>query len=193
MPDVIPPSDRLLDAVVDLLVADGYEGISIRRVATAAGVSIGAVQHHYATKDALLAAAMQRVSDHFQQRLEGRVGPGTAPAAALRAVAEGLLGAEEGDRAGIVVWITRLARAAVHEPTAQLHRRDWAQVEDLLAHLVVAARPDRAGAARDDAAALLALLDGLATAQAVEPVRMGAERARELLARHLDALLGGPA
>ena len=42
MPDVNGPSDRLLDCVLDLLVAEGYEGISIRRVATAAGVSIGA-------------------------------------------------------------------------------------------------------------------------------------------------------
>jgi AcrR family transcriptional regulator len=192
VPSVPALFDRLLDVVVDLLVADGYEGISIRRVAAAAGVSIGAVQHHFATKDALLAAAMQRISEQFQERVQGRIGAGTAPGPALRAVADGLLGAGEDERAGTVVWIARLARAAVHEPTAQVHRREWAEVEDLLARLLAAARPDRAATARDDAGALLALLDGLATAQAVEPARMGAERARALLAEHLDRLLGPP-
>ena len=87
MPDVNGPSDRLLDCVLDLLVADGYEGISIRRVATVAGVSIGAVQHHFPTKDALLAAAMDRVSRQFQERLERRLAPGAGPAEVLRAVA----------------------------------------------------------------------------------------------------------
>ena len=36
---------------------------------------------------------------------------------------------------------------------------------------------------------LLALLDGLAGAVAVEPGRVPAERAEALVARHLDALL----
>ncbi len=194
MPGVSQPSARLLDAVVELLVAEGYEGISIRRVAAAAGVSIGAVQHHFATKDALLAAAMDRVGEQFRARLGERVGPGTPPATSLRAVAGELLGAGPERRPASVVWLARLARAAVHEPTAQLHRREWAEVEGLLARLVAAARPDLGGsAARDEATVLLALLDGLAGALAVEPARVPDERGRALLARHLDALLGGPA
>ena len=190
MPDVTEPSDRLLDCVLDLLVAEGYEGISIRRVATAAGVSIGAVQHHFATKDALLAAAMDRVSQQFQERLERRIAPGSGPAEWLRAVADELVSTGEERRPASVIWLVRMARAAVHEPTAEVHRREWQQVEDLLAQLVAAARPDLAEeVVRDEATVLLALLDGLAGAVAVEPGRVPAERAEALVARHLDALL----
>ncbi len=190
MPDVTEPSDRLLDCVLDLLVAEGYEGISIRRVATAAGVSIGAVQHHFATKDALLAAAMDRVSQQFQERLERRIAPGAGPAEWLRAVADELVSTGEERRPASVIWLVRMARAAVHEPTAEVHRREWQQVEDLLAQLVAAARPDLAEqVVRDEATVLLALLDGLAGAVAVEPGRVPAERAEALVARHLDALL----
>jgi hypothetical protein len=83
-----------------------------------------------------------------------------------------------------------MARAAVHEPTAEVHRREWQQVEDLLAQLVAAARPDLAEqVVRDEATVLLALLDGLAGAVAVELGRVPAERAEALVARHLDALL----
>ena len=190
MPDVNGPSDRLLDCVLDLLVAEGYEGISIRRVATAAGVSIGAVQHHFATKDALLAAAMDRVSRQFQERLDRRVAPGAGPAELLRAVADELLSTGEERRPASVIWLVRMARAAVHEPTAAVHRQEWQQVEDLLAELIGAARPDLAAqAVRDEATVLLALLDGLAGAVAVEPGRVPADRAETLVARHLDALL----
>jgi TetR/AcrR family transcriptional regulator, transcriptional repressor of bet genes len=190
MPNVDGPSDRLLDCVLDLLVADGYEGISIRRVAAAAGVSIGAVQHHFPTKDALLAAAMGRVSRQFQERLERRLAPGAGPAEVLRAVAGELLGAGQERRPASVIWLVRLARAAVHEPTAEVHRRQWQQVEDLLADLIAAVRPDLAEqAARDEATLLLGLLDGLAGAVAVEPGRLPGERAEALLARHLDGLV----
>ena len=190
MPDVDGPSDRLLDCVLELLVADGYEGISIRRVATAAGVSIGAVQHHFPTKDALLAAAMDRVSQQFEERLERRLAPGAGPAEVLRAVADELLSAGEERRPASVIWLVRMARAAVHEPTAEVHRRGWRQVEDLLAALIAAVRPDlNDQAARDEATLLLALLDGLAGAVAVEPGRLPGERAEALLARYLDALV----
>jgi TetR/AcrR family transcriptional repressor of bet genes len=190
MSDVNGPSDRLLNCVLDLLVANGYEGISIRRVATAAGVSIGAVQHHFPTKDALLAAAMDRVSRQFQERLERRLAPGAGPAEVLRAVAGELLSTGQERRPASVIWLVRMARAAVHEPTAEVHRREWQHVEDLLAHLIAAVRPDLAEqAARDEATVLLALLDGLAGAVAVEPDRLPGERAEALLARHLDALV----
>jgi TetR/AcrR family transcriptional regulator, transcriptional repressor of bet genes len=190
MPDVDGPSDRLLDCVLQLLVADGYEGISIRRVATAAGVSIGAVQHHFPTKDALLAAAMDRVSQQFEERLERRLAPGAGPAEVLRAVADELLSAGEERRPASVIWLVRMARAAVHEPTAEVHRWGWQQVEDLLAALIAAVRPDLTDqAARDEATLLLALLDGLAGAVAVEPGRLPGERAEALLARYLDALV----
>jgi AcrR family transcriptional regulator len=190
MADVTGPSDRLLDCVLGLLVADGYEGISIRRVAAAAGVSIGAVQHHFPTKDALLAAAMDRVSQQFQERLERRLAPGAGPVEVLRAVAGELLGTGEERRPASVIWLVRMARAAVHGPTAEVHRRGWQQVEDLLVALIAAVRPDLAEqAARDEATLLLALLDGLAGAVAVEPGRLPGERAEALLARHLDALV----
>lgn len=185
------PSDRLVDVVVDLLATGGYEGISIRRVAAAAGVSIGAVQHHFPTKDALLAAAMDRVGQCFRERLAVRVPAGAPPAVALREVAHELLGAQPEQRQASVVWLVRAARAAVDGAAAAAHQREWQQVEDVLAHLLGAARPDLPAAeARDGASLLLATLDGLAVAAAVEPGRISAQRALILTDAHLDALLG---
>lgn len=183
------PYDKLVEAVTALLVAEGFEGVSVRKVATRAGVSIGAVQHHFPTKDAMLAAAMAAASEEFQHRLGERVQPGATATEALRAVSEELLALGPERRNAGVIWVARLARASVDAEVARQHAVEWAQVEDLLAQLLAAIRTELAPAqVAQDAAELLALLDGLATAALVEPDRMPTERAYALLARTLDRL-----
>jgi AcrR family transcriptional regulator len=185
------PSARLVDTVVDLIARDGLDAVSIRRVATAAGVSIGAVQHHFPTKDALLAAAMDRIETAFVEHLAGQLGDGTRPGQALRAVAHELVPVDGEARAGTVVWTWFVARAMVDEPTADRHRRSWRALEDVLARLLAAHHgTDPADQAPADAAAgLLALLDGLSLAAATEPGRMPPDRAARLIDEHVDRLL----
>lgn len=184
------PADRLADVVIDLLVVDGFEGISVRRVATAAGVSIGAVQHHFRTKDAMVEAAMRRVSERFQERLDRQLSRVEEdPQHALAVVCDELLGIGDEQRRASVIWLQRLARAAVDPAVANRHAEDWQQIEQLLAALVGLIRPDRTRTwHRERAAALLALLDGLAAAVVTEPDRMPSERARRLLGTELERL-----
>ena len=183
--------ERLLDAVTSVLVEEGFEGVSVRKVAARAGVSIGAVQHHFPTKDAMLAAAMERASAEFTARLTAHVPADATAEQALQAVAYELLGLGPERRAAAVLWAARLARASVHEPTRRTHAREWQEVEDLLSGLLQASRGQAdLERGREDAAGLLALLDGLATAALVEPDRMPPARAERLLAEFLDRLLG---
>jgi AcrR family transcriptional regulator len=49
----------LLDATVALVARRGVDGFSLRETARAAGVSAGAPYHHFADKDALLAAVAE--------------------------------------------------------------------------------------------------------------------------------------
>jgi AcrR family transcriptional regulator len=52
---------RLLDAVAEILRAEGPAAVSVQRVATAAGTSKGLVHYHFADKDALLVACVERL------------------------------------------------------------------------------------------------------------------------------------
>ena len=188
------PSDRLLQVVVDLLVSEGFEGVSVRKVASAADVSVGAVQHHFRTKDAMLQAAMDLASRQFQDRLSRQISPSASPETALRVVAEELLGLGADARPASVLWVVRLARAAVDPETAAHHAREWQEVETLLQSLMVAAHPHQEEDwGSDQAGSLLALIDGLATSALVEPGRMPADRARRLLDLALGRIAGPPA
>jgi AcrR family transcriptional regulator len=52
----------LLDAALECLVEHGYEGTTTGRVCERAGVSRGAHQHHFGTRPALVAAALEELA-----------------------------------------------------------------------------------------------------------------------------------
>ena len=64
-----PTRSRILESAIDLLAENGYSGTSTRAVAARAGVSQGALQHHFPSKSGLFVSAMamlaQRVSEDF--------------------------------------------------------------------------------------------------------------------------------
>lgn len=177
----------MTDAVLAVLVADGFEGVSVRQVAARAKVSIGAVQYHFPTKDAMLAAAMDLAGKRFAARLDERLRPEMTAGERLVALALALVCVDPRDRDITVAWLLRLARAAVDEPTAIRHRRDWVRVADWLRALIAEAAP--AVDAEVAAVELLALLDGLACSVAVEPARVTPELAERIVRDHVERLL----
>ena len=54
---------KLLNATLDCLVNDGYPALSTRNVAERAGLSQGALQHHFRSKAALVDAAVTHMVD----------------------------------------------------------------------------------------------------------------------------------
>jgi AcrR family transcriptional regulator len=53
-------SERLADAAISLIARDGFDALSVRRVAAEACVTGGTVQHHYPSKVELTVAALDR-------------------------------------------------------------------------------------------------------------------------------------
>ncbi len=61
--------EALLDATIACLVEDGYANTTTSRVAARAGVSRGAHLHHFQTRNALVAAAMERLAERRRRDL----------------------------------------------------------------------------------------------------------------------------
>lgn len=60
----------ILHAAGALLAADGYAGLSMRRVAAETGMSLSNLQHYYQSKDALLEAVLLYTMDLFQAKVD---------------------------------------------------------------------------------------------------------------------------
>jgi|SRR5690625_788168 len=62
--------ERIINAVIELITEGGYGAASSSRIARRAGVTWGAVQHHFGSKDDILAAVLERSHQHFTALME---------------------------------------------------------------------------------------------------------------------------
>jgi len=58
---------RLLDAAVGLMQAKGHGQLSVHEVARAAGMTAGAVQHHFSSKAALMLEVITRLIEQLEE------------------------------------------------------------------------------------------------------------------------------
>jgi TetR/AcrR family transcriptional regulator, transcriptional repressor of bet genes len=132
-------------------------------------VSVGRVQHYFPTKFEVLEAAFQQVNDWGGELVRRRLDAAGdfGPRAVLRAVATALLPVDDQARGALQVGVAFLARALVHDETAARLRTGYGEMQELFVVLLNRAR-DAGDAVPDldpeqEAALLLALLDGLGT------------------------------
>lgn len=74
--------ERIFEAAIDLFSERGYDGVSIRDIGRAAGVSEGAVYKHYASKDDILESIFAYV--------EARIYSSPAPGGSMDAMVDAL-------------------------------------------------------------------------------------------------------
>ncbi|WP_308210226.1 TetR family transcriptional regulator [Actinomadura madurae] len=65
---------EILDAVLDHLAEHGMSGLSMRPIAQALGQSTRVLTHHFADKDALLAALLKRLDEIQHEQLHATEG-----------------------------------------------------------------------------------------------------------------------
>ena len=181
-------SDVILDAVIKLIATRGPDDTTVRKVAAEAGVSVGAVQHHFRTKDELLVAAMRELNRRFIASMEKTLDKLPTAEERLRAFLYAIAATSDHARDGAVIWTAFAARACVDERLREEHSANWDYVEKTLLNLLREAHPDKELYA-DDAAHLLAVADGIAVARAAEnPRRMTEKRALRILDAALSAV-----
>lgn len=181
-----PPPPRatragIAEAVLEVLSERGADALSVRNVAAAAGVSVGAVQHHFPTRAALVTGAMDAVTAGFRARLSTALTDVDSAPRRLEVFCAELAALGDAGRRDAVVWTAFASRAGTDPDVREIHRREWALTEAGLQALLAAAYPD-AGIDADDAGLVLAVLDGIAVARGAEgDERMSPERGRRLI------------
>lgn len=192
------PEDRrkaLIDATLTCLAREGTAGLSIRKISTEAGISIGLINHHYAGKDELIGAAYEAFSLGLLDATRERIAAaGAEPRARLSAYVEGLLSAPMLERGTLRVWVAFWSIIENSVPMMDVHDRTYADYRNLLADLLAEAGA-RAEAPKIDtrlaAIALTAMLDGLWLEWCINPTTFSPEEAIALCENWIDALFAG--
>ncbi len=158
---------ELIDATIECLKRDGHEGLSMRAIATQAGVSLGLINHHFPNKDDLVAAAYRHFNSQLVDGLKAAVHKAPSfPRARMRAFLKASFSRPNLDPETLAVWVVFWGMYR-HSPMIQgVHRESYQGyvqlLRDMLTELVAGAD---AGAPPVDlrlaAIGLTALLDGL--------------------------------
>ena len=155
----------LVEAAIGSLKRHGHEGLSVRRIAAQAGVSIGLINHHFPNKDALVAASYRQFSRQLAAGFQAAVlrAP-RAPRARLSAFIEAVFARPNLDPKVLTAWVVFWGLFRQSPEIRRAHReegRGYGALPGLLLRDLLKQRARPAHRARVATIGLTALLDGL--------------------------------
>lgn len=193
-----PPAIRresLIEATLQCLREYGHDGVSVRRISAAAGVSVGLINHHFPGKASLVAAAYESLSDSLLRSFhEHALGAGSDPRDRLRKFFIAWFAPDKIDPQLFQVWLVFWSMVA-HSPEMRLvHARTNASYRQTLEDLLRALRELPGVPAfnlRLAATGLSALLDGLWIEGSLHGTAFNANEAIALCDDWVTALCAG--
>src|SRR5690625_1659502 len=195
MPARIDPEERrqqVIEAAFRLVVAEGIEGVSLRKVADESGLNIGSVRHYFDGHHDLLTAAAEEAGDRMGRRLaehpvKGLRGlRGDAALDALQVLVETVMPVDDARRAETIIVVELVIASRTRPVFRAMSERMGTDLSAVMRDALDALDlpdPDLA------AAQLVAVVGGL-TMDAVTPHGgLSADRVREILRAQLRLLL----
>lgn len=163
----------LLDATLDSLVESGYKATTTTAVAHRAGVSLGAVLHHFPTKTDLLVAAIGHACDRRTAEFREAIAQVGDAADRLDAAIDLLWSIFSGPTytAFVELWIAARTDPELAGPLVTVDKEFARASEELHGELFPAAVAERGEAARVGMHLTFALLGGLAMTQMIDGYR----------------------
>ncbi|HET8560369.1 MAG TPA: TetR family transcriptional regulator [Marmoricola sp.] len=171
---------RLMEATVECLVEHGWSGTSTTLVSQRAGVSRGAQLHHFPTKQDLVFAAVEHLTDARAEELTAAAGALPRGRKRTRAVLEMLADhfTSKVFTAALELWVAARTDPALHEAVVPLEARVGRETHRLTVELL-GVDETRKGA-RELVQATLDLVRGLGLANTISD---DAARRRRILDR----------
>jgi AcrR family transcriptional regulator len=129
---------RLLEAAITCLAELGYPASTVAVVAERAGVSRGAAQHHFPTREALFTAALELVTQVRAEELRREIAdlPRARPSTAR--IVELIFGLYSGTffRAALALWVAAAAEPQLREQIVPLETRIGREVHRVVVDLL---------------------------------------------------------
>ena len=180
---------RLLEAAVACLAEHGWAGSTVSVVAERAGVSRGAAQHHFPTREDLFTAAVEHVAEQRSAELRA-LAPAGAGTARTRAVVTELVDLYTGPlfRAALQLWVAASYEAQLGARVTVLEARIGRETHRMAVDLLGA--DETVPGVREAVQGLLDMARGLGLANLLTDDGARRERVVAQWSRILDESLG---
>jgi TetR/AcrR family transcriptional regulator, transcriptional repressor of bet genes len=153
----------LITATLNCIAEGGAQAATVRAIALREGVTPGLIRHYFASKEELLAAAMEALMAELTQA-STEVPPQGSPRAALRALILAALSPRVAALQKMALWAAMI-QLVPHDPVMRAaHERSYLAFRDQLELRIVAALADEGRSTANSLALAIAanaLLDGL--------------------------------
>lgn len=186
----------IVEAVWRIATVEGLEGVTIRRVATEAAVSVRLVQYYFGTRDGLLLGALRALNEVGEaaalERMQ-RLGPDPEPRVLIGAILEELLPLDPDRRARQLVQVAYFVRLIADARLRALVVDGDAALERLVADLIRLglAMGDVVPGVQADAESAFLVAGALGLQASVLLGQLSAEDARALIDHQVRRLFGG--
>ena len=60
---------QILQAAIDIITGQGYGALTMRALARASGIKLGALQYHFKTRDDMLRALVGYIAEEYQNKI----------------------------------------------------------------------------------------------------------------------------
>ena len=137
MSDTSAQESAISDAAIRVIVTQGFDVVSVRKVAQEAGLAHGTVQYYMGTKNQLLEKALLRSTARQHERVQNLQLPADPLERLTTALLE-LLPIGEVQREDSTLWITMGAAASTRSGLATLYQQELATFQDQLTQALIA-------------------------------------------------------
>jgi AcrR family transcriptional regulator len=178
---------RLLESAITCLADLGWSASTVAVVAEHAGVSRGAAQHHFPTRESLFMAALEHVTRERGEQLRRQVAD--RPDMDTRAIVELVFGLFTGTffRAALMLWVAAASEPQLREQIVPLEARIGREVHRVVVDLLGV--DEKLPGVRETVQATLDLARGLGLANLLTDDSYRREGIARQWARMLEATL----
>lgn len=178
---------ELISAAISAIHARGSLDITIRDIASRAGVSQGLAHHYFGSKDRLIVAAMRYLLSQFSAQVRSGLIAAATPRERISAIIRGSLGEDQFRPEVVSAWLVFYVHA---QESAEARQLLSVYTRRLRSNLIYALRPLAGDRARFLAEGIAALIDGIYIRHALSGDRQRFREGQRLVEDYVDVQLG---
>jgi len=155
---------QLIEAAIRCLAEGGMSAFTIDRICREAGVSRGLINHHFESKNALLVAAYEAMTEYLAEASRaGMAEAGADPVKRLNAMIAASFVQDAFVKSQLRAWLAVWGEISANRQLLALHRKRYDQYSEGLTSAIsaIAKQRKRKVDAKGLARMLIALIDGL--------------------------------